>query len=87
MTLWEHRQAVRRLRERGRGQVDESALFQMIEKMREITHTARQDTLKARRGTERRRHLKATAVRVALPEIPTGEDDGNAQPFDQIEAW
>lgn len=87
LTLWEHRQAVSRLREQGRLQVDEAALFQMIHKMREITGAARQATQKARRNTERRCHLKSHAVPVALPEIPTGEDASNARPFDQIEAW
>ena len=87
VTLWEHREAVRRLREQGRSQVDESALFQMIEKMRAITHTARRDTVRARRSTERRRHLKASVIRAALPEIPNGDDGGNAPPFDQIEDW
>jgi putative transposase len=35
VTLWEHRRAVARLRERGRARVDEAALFRAIEQMRD----------------------------------------------------
>ena len=40
VTLWEHRQAVARLRQQGRDQVDEQALFAMIEQMRVVAVTA-----------------------------------------------
>lgn len=35
VTLWEHRKAVEKLRKQGREQIDEAALFRMIEQMRE----------------------------------------------------
>ena len=41
ITLWEHRLALRRLRARRRGEVDEAALFAAIEEMRAIEHEAR----------------------------------------------
>jgi putative transposase len=62
VTLWEQRQALAKLRQQGREQVDESALFRMIGQMREIVSTAQKATRKARRDADRRQHLKATAV-------------------------
>jgi putative transposase len=50
------------LRQQGREQVDESALFRMIGQMREIVTTAQKATRKARRDADRRQHLKATAT-------------------------
>jgi hypothetical protein len=59
VTLWEQRQALAKLRQQGREQVDESALFRMIGQMREIVTTAQKATRKARRDADRRQHLKA----------------------------
>ena len=44
LTLWEHKQAMDRLRAKGRSQVDETMLFAMIAQMREITKTAQSNT-------------------------------------------
>lgn len=93
VTLWEQRQAVARLREQGRDQVDEPALFRMIEQMRSIAQNARQATRKARRDTERRKHLKdVPALPKAVPPMEETTDapvEGatDAVPFDQIEEW
>lgn len=94
VTLWEHRQAVARLREEGRGQVDEQALFAMIEQMRGIAVTAQKATRKSRRDRERRGHLKAPGQPGRLVAPPdSGEDGGRAEqpssvvPFDDIEEW
>ena len=93
VTLWEQRQALARLRELGRDQVDESALFRMIEQMRDIVTTAQQTTRKARRDADRRRHLKASAPPgnpvppdTDRADSPTGSQPP-AKPFDQIEEW
>ena len=93
VTLWEQRQALAKLRQHGREQVDESALFRMIGQMREIVTTAQKATRKARRDADRRQHLKATAP----PDKPVPPDadmadhqagnQSTAQPFDQIEEW
>ena len=40
ISLWEHRLALKRLREEGRAQVDETAIFRTIETMRAITDEA-----------------------------------------------
>ncbi|WP_256988667.1 Mu transposase C-terminal domain-containing protein [Rhodococcus sp. 05-2255-1e] len=47
VTLWEHRAATARLREQGRSSIDESALFSMIEQMRDLTDRAQKDTRRA----------------------------------------
>ncbi|WP_420240066.1 Mu transposase C-terminal domain-containing protein (plasmid) [Telmatobacter bradus] len=93
VTLWEQRQALAKLRQAGREQVDESALFRMIGQMRDIVTTAKKATRKARRDADRRKHLKASAP----PDKPVPPDSGiadsqterqsPAQPFDQIEEW
>ena len=93
VTLWEQRQALARLRQVGREQVDESALFRMIQQMREIVTTAQRATRKARRDADRRQHLKASAP--SYKPNPPGadmadqraENQSPAQPFDQIEEW
>ncbi|PCN74359.1 hypothetical protein AS578_18720 [Acinetobacter baumannii] len=61
VTLWEQRQALAKLRQQGREQVDESALFRMIGQMREIVTSAQKATRKARRDADRRQHLKTSA--------------------------
>ena len=94
VTLWEQRQALAKLRQQGREQVDESALFRMIGQMREIVTTAQKATRKARRDADRRQHLKSTEQPVkATPPADTDMADAQAdnqppaKPFDQIEEW
>lgn len=89
VTLWEHRQALSRLREQGRSQVNEQELFRMIDQMREIARTAQRETRRSRRERERRTHLKSgitSETREQPPEPPAG---GFPQvvPFDDIEEW
>ncbi|EKG65845.1 putative transposase [Vibrio cholerae HC-56A1] len=94
VTLWEQRQALAKLRQQGREQVDESALFRMIGQMREIVSTAQKATRKARRDADRRQHLKATAVLFKTTPPPDADmadsqadNQPPAKPFDQIEEW
>ncbi len=54
ISVWEQKAAVARLRELGRAEVDENALFGMVEQMRQIADTAAATTRKARRERERR---------------------------------
>lgn len=82
-----------KLRQQGREQVDESALFRMIGQMREIVTTAQKATRKARRDVDRRQHLKASARpdKPVPPETdsasPQADKLSPAKPFDQIEEW
>ena len=93
VTLWEQRQALAKLRQLGREQVDESALFRMIGQMREIVTTAQKATRKARRDADRRQHLKTSAPPVKPTPPDMGMADSQAanlppaKPFDQIEEW
>ncbi|EXF95619.1 transposase TniA [Pseudomonas fluorescens HK44] len=93
VTLWEQRQALVKLRQQGREQVDESALFRMIGQMREIVTAAQKATRKARRDSDRRQHLKASARpdKPVPPETDITDLQADnlppAKPFDQIEEW
>jgi putative transposase len=93
VTLWEQRQALAKLRQQGREQVDESALFRMIGQMREIVATAQKATRKERRDADRRQYLKASARsdKPIPPETniadPQADNLPSAKPFDQIEEW
>lgn len=92
-TLWEQRQALAKLRQLGREQVDESALFRMIGQMREIVTTAQKATRKARRDADRRQHLKTSEppAKPIPPDVdmadPQADNLPPAKPFDQIEEW
>ncbi|MDD3530876.1 MAG: transposase family protein, partial [Gallionellaceae bacterium] len=93
VTLWEQRQALAKLRQQGREQVDESALFRMIGQMREIVTTAQKATRKARRDADRRQHLKASPPpdKPIPPKTDVADPQADnlppAKPFDQIEEW
>ena len=93
VTLWEQRQALAKLRQLGREQVDESALFRMIGQMREIVTTAQKATRKARRDADRRQHLKASPPpdKPIPPKTDVADPQADnlppAKPFDQIEEW
>jgi putative transposase len=65
ITLWEHRHAVQTLRQAGRGQIDEGALFGAIEQMRALTETAAATSKAARR--QRERHRQAPSVSPPAP--------------------
>jgi len=96
ISLWEHRQALTRLRERGAAQVDEETLFRMVEQMRQVSETAVKTTKRLRRETERRKQAKdphhpgnqSTQIPPAL-DVPADVESGKAavQPFEQIEEW
>ena len=95
VTLWEHRESVRRLTQEGRGKVDEAAIFRTIAQMREITQMAAARTKAARR--RQARIANALSAATASPSPPASqrpptsrEVDASrfaAVPFDDIEEW
>jgi putative transposase len=92
ISVWEQQAAVARLRELGRAEVDENALFAMIAQMREITDAAAATTRKARRDRQRRSATPARPAPVAaVPAPPAPETSGVAEdaakPFEVIEQW
>lgn len=91
LTLWEHKQAMEKLRAKGRSQVDETMLFAMISQMREITKTAQSNTRTARRNQQRLSQIarlsfvqEKTDFKIEAPIETTTEV---ARPFEQIEEW
>jgi putative transposase len=66
ISLWEHRLALKRLRDEGRSEVDEEAIFTAIEAMRGIAARAVVETKTIRRQRERR--LRAADVAAQRPE-------------------
>lgn len=93
VSVWEHRKALARLRERGATQVDEAALFRMIEQMRRISETAEKTTKRTRREAERRNHADTTQKQAPVPApaapSPTPEPRSAwpAARFEEIEQW
>ncbi|MEV1179619.1 Mu transposase C-terminal domain-containing protein [Nonomuraea sp. NPDC049784] len=93
ISVWEQRAAIARLREQGRAQVDENALFAMVEQMRQITETVAAKTRRAHREVERRSATPTPREAVPAPPPPTslpveGYADGEpVRPFEVIEQW
>ncbi|WP_425554471.1 Mu transposase C-terminal domain-containing protein [Kribbella sancticallisti] len=89
--------AVARLREQDRDDVDEQAVFAMVDQMRRITDTAAATTRKARRDQGRRdeagHQTRSTGTPAPVVEPPTGPDDVDAEAplsapaFEVIEQW
>jgi putative transposase len=91
ISLWEHRAALKRLREEGRAQIDEEAIFRAVETMRSIADNASAATKSARRQRERRPHpVDAPAEPGTGPR--TNEAERNPAPppermFPHFEVW
>jgi len=82
ISLWEHRLALKRLREEGALHIDEAAIFRTIEKMRLIVDEATSATKIARRHRERRLRViqggqsdAAQSHPTSPPELLADEDD------------
>jgi putative transposase len=87
VSAWEQEAAAARLREAGRADVDETALFAMIEQMRQITDAAAATTRRARRDRERRAAVPARPERSAALPPETDGSSAEAAPFEVIEQW
>lgn len=94
VSVWEHRQALARLRERGFAQVDEAALFRMIDQMRDIAETAEKTTKRTRREAVRRQRAGTVTQSVppagqtppVVPPAPAEAPEPAAR-FEEIEQW
>jgi putative transposase len=89
ISIWEQQAAITRLREQGRADVDEQALFATVAQMRDITDTAAATTRKARRDRERRTAAPAAGPISATvpPAASSGVAANVARPFEVIEQW
>ncbi|MGD9884895.1 MAG: Mu transposase C-terminal domain-containing protein [Geminicoccaceae bacterium] len=74
ISLWEHRLALKRLREDGRALVDEAAIFRTIEAMRAIADDAVRASKTARRQCERRLRVVPGGRSDLLPVEPDEAD-------------
>lgn len=75
ISLWEHRLALKRLREVGRALVDETAIFRTIETMRAIADDAVLASKTARRQRERRMRIAPADERSDLLPVEPDEAD------------
>jgi len=94
ISLWEHRLALKRLRDDGRAQVNETEIFRAIEAMRAIADEAILTSKTARRQRERRMRLveggRAPAQlvdRLPVEEVEPSLDDGRAPELFPFEEW
>jgi len=96
ISLWEHRLALKRLRDEGRVQVNEAVIFQTIETMRAIADEAVRVSKMARRQRERRLRVidggRTVAPSDSQPEQTERSDDptGEKLPFEHmfpVEEW
>jgi putative transposase len=91
ISLWEHRLALKRLREEGRAAVDEAAIFEAIEAMRGIADRASAASKLARRQRERRPNQQAP-IQTVEPRPPAPAARLEPLPDDQrvftnVEEW
>ena len=83
ISLWELREAQKRLRERGRRALDETSLFEAIRQQRRIIEQAQKSS------RDRRRRAKTLSVTMAeAPTFPSTEatEPEEVQPF-EVEEW
>jgi len=87
ISAWEQKAAVARLRELGGAEVDENALFEMVQQMRAIADTAAATTRKARRDQARRSAVPARPGPAAAAPPPPAQAVASveAKPFEVIE--
>lgn len=91
ISLWEHRLALKRLRQEGRAQVDEQAIFEAIEAMRGIADRASASSKLARRQRERRPQqaslVEPPRQKAAVPVAPFEPLPDDQRLFANVEEW
>ncbi|MFT0860364.1 Mu transposase C-terminal domain-containing protein [Ancylobacter sp. G4_0304] len=86
--LWEHRAAVRALREKGREAVDEELIFSTILAQRSLVDEATRLTKAMRRDVARRAHLAPDRIIDVTPEVGPNKDEKPLQlPYFAVEEW
>lgn len=79
ITLWEHKEAQRQLREQGRAAVDEQLIFDAVEAQRALVAEAAAQTKRARRAAQRIAHL-TDAKDLPCPPLSSTTDLPQARP-------
>ena len=85
ISLWEHREAMKRIRAKGRSAVDEKLLFDSILGQRKILKESRK-TLRQRRESEKLRRLPAILFRRKQSTDSTEQDYSHLPPY-KVEQW
>jgi putative transposase len=90
ISLWEHKTIVRMLQEQGRREVDADAIFNQLEKMREVVTEAAAKTKRARRQAERIHQRRGSTSQPSPSALETPWDSEEslppARPF-EVEFW
>jgi putative transposase len=86
ISLWEHRLALRRLRERRMKDIDEASLFEAVAELRAIEQEAAASTRTARRNRTRRPPEAPPSVSLGAPPAVATTDEA-FPPFEEIEGW
>lgn len=93
ISLWEHRLALTRLRDEGRAEINEDAIFTAIDAMRSIAERASAETKTARRQRERRLRLDGVVTErrpaaIAAESAPMIEPlPADQRLFKNVEEW
>ncbi|ABA87387.1 integrase core domain protein [Syntrophotalea carbinolica DSM 2380] len=94
ISIWEFREARRRLKEEGTKDINEDLIFDAYERMRALEEQAVKETKKTRRMRQRKRtHLEASQNRPSTePQAPDSELNldnlsEDIAPFDEMEEW
>ncbi len=95
ITLWEHRESLRRLKERGLLHFDEAIIFRTISEMKTIIKNAQKETQIQRKTRVRNENAKVGSMELksssSQKKIINNEtesfDINSIKPFDDIEDW
>jgi putative transposase len=90
ISLWEHREVKRLLRDEGRRLIDEAAIFARLDRMQAVVDEAAIKSKKARRQSARAgEHRKIAIKPVASSEISTPSDERSQTPVTpfEVEEW
>lgn len=83
ISLWEHRLALKRLRDEGRALIDEAAIFRTIEHMRRIAEEAVMASKTARRQRERLRVVQGGCATPTGPSVIQATPTSDASRVDE----
>ncbi|BBH54639.1 Mu transposase C-terminal domain-containing protein [Fluviispira sanaruensis] len=95
ITLWEHRESLRRLKERGLRHFDETLIFRTLLEMKEIIKNAKKETQSARKKRVKNENAKKSTFDIKsnknnnnlnINELQDFEID-SIKPFEDIEDW
>jgi putative transposase len=87
ISLFEHRLAIKRLKDLGKAQVHEAALFKAVDEIRTIVKQAEAKTRSIRRNRTRIEENKKVQPVLGPSQNETKVEDNSVEPFTNIEVW